>query len=56
MIAKDENEMAELGKKTPLGRAGQPAELAPAFVLLASKEGSYMTGALLSVTSGMPML
>jgi len=56
VIAKDEDAMAELGQKTPLGRAGQPAELAPAFVLLASDEGSYMTGALLPVTGGMPML
>ena len=56
VIAKDEDEMAELGAKTPLGRPGQPSELAPAFVLLASDEGSYMTGALLPVTGGMPML
>ena len=40
---------------TPLGRAGQPAELAPAYVLLASREGSYMTGALVPVTGGTPM-
>jgi NAD(P)-dependent dehydrogenase (short-subunit alcohol dehydrogenase family) len=44
------------GKNTPLGRAGQPAELAPAYVLLASDEGSYMTGALIPVTGGRPML
>jgi NAD(P)-dependent dehydrogenase (short-subunit alcohol dehydrogenase family) len=55
VIAKDEEEMAELGAKTPLGRAGQPAELAPAFVMLASDEGSYISGALLPVTGGMPM-
>ena len=40
----------------PLGRAAQPAELAPAYVLLASREGSYMTGALVPVTGGTPML
>ena len=56
VIAKDEQEMAELGKGTKLARAGQPAELAPAFVLLASAEGSYMTGALVPVTGGTPML
>ncbi len=44
------------GKQTPLGRAGQPAELAPAYVLLASDEGSYMTGAIVPVTGGEPIL
>ena len=48
--------METLGQDTPLGRAGQPAELAPAFVLLASDTGSYMTGALVPVTGGTPML
>ena len=46
----------EFGKNTPLGRAGQPAELAPAYVLLASDEASYMTGALIPVTGGRPIL
>jgi NAD(P)-dependent dehydrogenase (short-subunit alcohol dehydrogenase family) len=46
----------QFGKNTPLGRAGQPAELAPAYVLLASPEASYITGALLPVTGGRPML
>jgi NAD(P)-dependent dehydrogenase (short-subunit alcohol dehydrogenase family) len=46
----------EFGKNTPLGRAGQPAELAPAYVLLASEQASYITGALLPVTGGRPML
>jgi NAD(P)-dependent dehydrogenase (short-subunit alcohol dehydrogenase family) len=49
-------QIANLGKSTPLGRVGQPAELAPAYVLLASDEASYMTGALLPVTGGRPML
>lgn len=55
-IAKSPQEMETLGQKTPLGRAGQPAELVGAYVLLASREGSYMSGALLPVTGGMPML
>src|SRR5690606_13730383 len=38
------------GQDTPLGRAGQPAELAPAYVLLASDEGSFMSGAIVPVT------
>jgi NAD(P)-dependent dehydrogenase (short-subunit alcohol dehydrogenase family) len=46
----------KFGKNTPLGRAGQPAELAPAYVLLASNDGSYMTSALVPVTGGRPML
>jgi NAD(P)-dependent dehydrogenase (short-subunit alcohol dehydrogenase family) len=49
-------EIESFGKNTPMGRAGQPAELAPAYVLLASDEASYMTGALLPVTGGRPML
>jgi NAD(P)-dependent dehydrogenase (short-subunit alcohol dehydrogenase family) len=44
------------GADTPLGRAGQPAELAPAFVMLASPEASYITGAIIPVTGGRPML
>lgn len=55
-IAKDADTLETLGQNTPLGRAGQPAELAPAYVLLASGEGSYISGALIPVTGGMPML
>jgi NAD(P)-dependent dehydrogenase (short-subunit alcohol dehydrogenase family) len=44
------------GKEVPLGRAGQPAELAGAYVLLASDEASYITGAIIPVTGGRPML
>ncbi len=55
-IVKSPEQIEALGKATPLGRAGQPAELAPAYVLLASDGGSYMSGALIPVTGGMPML
>ena len=41
-------------RSTPLGRAGQPTELAPAFVFLASAESSYVVGATIAVTGGMP--
>jgi NAD(P)-dependent dehydrogenase (short-subunit alcohol dehydrogenase family) len=44
------------GSDTPLGRVGQPAELAGAFVLLASDDASYMSGAIVPVTGGKPML
>lgn len=44
------------GDSTPLGRAGQPAELAPVYVLLASDEGSYISGARVAVTGGNPIL
>jgi NAD(P)-dependent dehydrogenase (short-subunit alcohol dehydrogenase family) len=44
------------GADTPLGRAGQPKELAGIYVLLASEEGSYMTGGVYAVTGGVPLL
>jgi hypothetical protein len=51
------NEKVEgFGTETPLGRVGQPAELAGAYVLLASEQGSYITGAVIPVTGGEPML
>ena len=43
------------GQDTPTGRAGQPAELAPAYVFLASQESSYITGERIGVTGGMPL-
>jgi NAD(P)-dependent dehydrogenase (short-subunit alcohol dehydrogenase family) len=46
--------LPEFGHDAPLGRPGQPAELAAAFVLLASQEASYMTGSVLGVTGGRP--
>jgi hypothetical protein len=46
----------KFGKNTPLKRPGQPAEVAPAYVLLASNDGSYTTGAMIPVTGGRPML
>ena len=48
--------VASFGENTPLGRAGQPAELAPVYVLLASDEGSYISGARVAVTGGRPVL
>jgi hypothetical protein len=51
-----EAKVANFGDDTPLGRAGQPAELAPVYVLLASDEGSYISGARVAVTGGRPVL
>ena len=44
------------GQNVPLGRAGQPVELAPIYVLLASDEASYISGARVAVTGGRPIL
>lgn len=44
------------GKSTPMGRPGQPAELAPTYVLLASPESSFTTGAVYEITGGRPMI
>ncbi|MBF4632157.1 SDR family oxidoreductase [Clavibacter michiganensis subsp. phaseoli] len=49
-----EDALPEFGEQTPLGRAGQPAELAPAYVFLASNESSYVIGETLNVNGGMP--
>ncbi len=46
------DKLPKFGQDTPLGRAGQPAELAPAYVLLASDEASYISGAIVPVTGG----
>jgi NAD(P)-dependent dehydrogenase (short-subunit alcohol dehydrogenase family) len=43
------------GEDTPMGRAGQPAELAPVYVFFASQESSYVTGEVLGVTGGKPL-
>ncbi|MGO2519720.1 MAG: SDR family oxidoreductase [Microbacterium sp.] len=48
----DEEKVRTFGADTPLGRAGQPAELAGAYVYLASDESSYVSGAILPVTGG----
>ncbi|HYH33997.1 MAG TPA: SDR family oxidoreductase [Nocardioides sp.] len=51
-----EEKVASFGENTPLGRPGQPAELAPVYVLLASDDGSYISGARVAVTGGRPIL
>ncbi|MBO0692908.1 MAG: glucose 1-dehydrogenase [Acidimicrobiaceae bacterium] len=51
-----EEKVESFGGNTPLGRPGQPAELAPVYVLLASDEASYISGARVAVTGGRPIL
>ena len=49
-------EMIEsFGQQSPMGRAAQPAELAPIYVFLASQESSYITSEVLGVTGGSPI-
>jgi NAD(P)-dependent dehydrogenase (short-subunit alcohol dehydrogenase family) len=47
--------LTKFGQNTPLGRAGQPAELAPVYVFLASQESSYITGEIIGATGGRPI-
>jgi NAD(P)-dependent dehydrogenase (short-subunit alcohol dehydrogenase family) len=51
-----EEKVESFGEQSQLGRPGQPAELAPLYVLLASDEGSYISGARVAVTGGNPIL
>lgn len=48
----DESKVENFGSDTPLGRAGQPAELAGAYVYLASEESSFTSGTVIGVTGG----
>jgi hypothetical protein len=45
----------KFGGDTPLGRAGQPAEVAPAYVYFASDDATYTTGEVLGITGGKPV-
>lgn len=47
---------SNFGKQTPMQRPGQPAELAPAYVFLASQESSYIAGEVIGVTGGKPLV
>jgi NAD(P)-dependent dehydrogenase (short-subunit alcohol dehydrogenase family) len=49
-------EVKNFGKSVPMGRAGQPVELAPVYVMLASAEASYVSGATVAVTGGKPII
>ena len=49
-------EVKGFGGQSPIGRAAQPVELAPAYVFLASQEASYVNGEVLGVHGGMPVM
>jgi NAD(P)-dependent dehydrogenase (short-subunit alcohol dehydrogenase family) len=51
-----EEQVEQFGEEVPMKRAGQPAELAPVYVMLASDEASYVSGARVAVTGGNPIL
>ncbi|WP_300434961.1 SDR family oxidoreductase [Christiangramia sp.] len=46
------NDISDFGKKVPMGRAGQPSEVGPAYVFLASEDSSYITGQVIHVNGG----
>ena len=48
----DEKEIEKFGQSVPMGRAGQPSEIAPAYVFLASEDASYITGQVIHVNGG----
>ncbi|MGA5223255.1 SDR family oxidoreductase [Streptomyces koyangensis] len=50
------DQVESFGAEVPLGRPGQPAELAAVYVMLASDEASYVSGARIAVTGGQPIL
>ena len=49
-------QVKNLGSEVPMQRVGQPAELAPAYVMLASDEASYISGATVAVTGGVAVI
>ncbi|MGI8314398.1 SDR family oxidoreductase [Halobacillus mangrovi] len=51
----DKQKVAEFGSDNPMGRPGQPREVAPAFVYLASNDSSYVTGQMIHVNGGIPV-
>ncbi|MDQ0861252.1 SDR family oxidoreductase [Bacillus sp. V2I10] len=48
----DANKVSEFGADTPMGRPGQPDELAPSYVFLASNDSTYITGQMIHVNGG----
>ncbi|CDQ20973.1 NAD(P)-dependent dehydrogenase, short-chain alcohol dehydrogenase family [Halobacillus karajensis] len=51
----DKKKVAEFGSTNPMGRPGQPRELAPAYVYLAGNDSSYVTGQMIHINGGVPV-
>jgi NAD(P)-dependent dehydrogenase (short-subunit alcohol dehydrogenase family) len=51
-----QDKVEEFGSQVPLGRPGQPAEIAPTYVFLATQEAGYITGEVFGVTGGDPTM
>jgi hypothetical protein len=51
-----EDKVRTFGSQVPMKRPGQPCELAPVYVMLASPESSYVSGATVAVTGGKPII
>ncbi len=52
LIVSSFDDATDFGQDTPMGRAGQPSEVAPSFVFLASEDSSYITGQIIHVNGG----
>jgi NAD(P)-dependent dehydrogenase (short-subunit alcohol dehydrogenase family) len=50
------DKVSQFGGQVPMKRPGQPRELAPAYVMLAADEASYISGATVAVTGGKPFI
>lgn len=48
------DQVSEFGKDTPMGRAGQPEEVSPAYVFLAARDSSYIAGQVIHINGGEP--
>jgi NAD(P)-dependent dehydrogenase (short-subunit alcohol dehydrogenase family) len=55
IVGEIKEQSAQAGGTSPTGRPAQPAELAPAFVFLASQESGFVNGEILGVTGGQPL-
>lgn len=51
----DRKHVAEFGRSTPMGRPGQPSEVGPAYVFLASEDASYISGQVIHINGGNPV-
>ena len=51
-----EEKVASFGEQSPMGRPAHPAELAPAYVFLASQESGFVTAEVIAVTGGSPIV